>query len=84
LPTCFERPSARLIIALEGFNGLRRVEVLRLRAQDVNLADRWLNVRGKGRTGGKWRQILLSDIARAELEARVAGLPPDSRVLPYL
>jgi integrase len=74
---------ARLIIALEGFNGLRRVEVLRLRAQDVNLTEGWLNVRGKGRMGGKWRQIPLSTIARSEIENRIGGLSPENRILPY-
>jgi integrase len=74
---------SRLIVALEGFNGLRRVEVLRLRAVDVNLEEGWLNVRGKGRMGGKWRQIPLSEVARAELALRVRGIPPDSRILPY-
>jgi len=74
---------ARLIVALEGFNGLRRVEVLRLRVMDVNVAEGWLNVRGKGRMGGKWRQIPLSDIARAELQAHIAGIRPEDRVLPY-
>jgi integrase len=74
---------ARLIIALEGFNGLRRIEVLRLRGQDVNLSEGWLNVRGKGRMGGKWRQIPLSGIARVEVQGYLARVPPDSRILPY-
>jgi integrase len=74
---------ARLIVALEGFNGLRRVEVLRLRASDVNLAEGWLSVRGKGRMGGKWRQIPLSEVARKELEPRLAGVRPLERILPY-
>ncbi|MGB6501207.1 MAG: tyrosine-type recombinase/integrase [Thermoplasmata archaeon] len=74
---------SRLIVALEGFNGLRRVEVLRLRAKDVNLEERWLNVRGKGRMGGKWRQIPLSEVARSEVAGRLRGLAPDDRLLPY-
>jgi integrase len=75
--------SSRLIIALEGFNGLRRIEVLRLRAMDVNLAEGWINVRGKGRMGGKWRQIPLGAPAREELRAVVRKLGPQERVLPY-
>ena len=74
---------ARLIIALEGFNGLRRIEVLRLRGMDVNLPERWANVHGKGRMGGKWRQIPLSEIALAELRPRVEGTPGEERILPY-
>jgi len=77
------RGPARLIIALEGFNGLRRVEVLRLRAQDVSIAEGWLNVRGKGRMGGKWRQIPLSALARLELEAWAKDIAPASRILPF-
>lgn len=44
-------PRARLLVALEGFNGLRRIEVLRLRVQDVNLSENLLNVQGKGAYG---------------------------------
>ncbi len=75
--------TSRLIVALEGFNGLRRVEALRLRVQDVNLAEGWLNVRGKGRMGGKWRQIPLSNVARSELETWLTGIPPEARILPF-
>jgi integrase len=77
------RGRTRLMIALEGFNGLRRVEVLRLRASDINLAEGWLNVRGKGRMGGKWRQIPLSDLARKALAPYIEGLAPLDRILPY-
>jgi integrase len=79
----YAKGPARLIIALEGFNGLRRVEVLRLRVMDVNLVENWMNVRGKGRMGGKWRQIPLSEVARAELDIRVRGMRPEDRILPY-
>ena len=77
------RGKARVIVALEGFNGLRRVEVLRLRASDVNLAEGWLNVRGKRRMGGKWRQIPLSEVARKTLQPHLEGLAPMDRILPY-
>jgi integrase len=74
---------SRLVVALEGFNGLRRVEVLRLRAKDVNLDEGWINVRGKGRMGGKWRQIPLGELARTELRDRIRGLSPEARILPF-
>lgn len=77
------RGKGRVIVGLEGFNGLRRVEVLRLRRSDVNLAEGWLNVRGKGRMGGKWRQIPLSRVARAALEPHLNGLGPLDRILPF-
>jgi integrase len=75
--------AGRLIVALEGFNGLRRIEVLRLRAMDVNLEEGWLNVRGKGRMGGKWRQIPLSKLAHVELQGKLRGLKAEDRILPY-
>jgi integrase len=54
----------RLLVGLEGLNGLRRVEVLRLRAQDVALTEGCLRVLGKGRDGGKWRTIPIHDALR--------------------
>ena len=54
------RHRERAIVALEGFNGLRRVEVLRLRYQDVEFDNGRLRVLGKGRHGGKWRTIPIS------------------------
>jgi len=64
----FARDRERAIVALEGFNGLRRVEVLRLRHQDVDVAAGRLRVLGKGRHGGKWRTVPLSaETARALL-----------------
>jgi integrase len=51
------RGQERLLLALEGFNGLRRVEVLRLRLKDVEFSRNRLRVLGKGRNGGKWRTL---------------------------
>jgi integrase len=75
-------PRARLLIALEGFNGLRRIEVLRLQVRDVSLSEGLLNVLGKGRMGGKWRQIPLHTLARSELERSVVGKTLAEKVLP--
>ncbi len=52
----------RLAVASTGYNGLRRVEVLRLRARDVSLAaDRpEARIWGKGRNGGKYRTVPVS------------------------
>jgi len=59
------RGRERVLLALEGFNGLRRVEVLRLRAKDVDFARQRLHVLGKGRNGGKWRTLpMFSETAR--------------------
>ena len=73
----------RVILALEGFNGLRRVEVLRLRWKDVDFERQRLRVLGKGRNGGKWRTLpMFSETARVlrpvagvgDVEARVVPL----------
>ncbi len=73
----------RVLVALEGLNGLRRVEVLRLRVKDVLLPEGCLRILGKGRHGGKWRVIpmqrevgrLLATWTRGQLEmARVVPL----------
>jgi integrase len=47
----------RVLVALEAFNGLRRVEVLRLRVKDLDFGRQRLHVLGKGRNGGKWRTL---------------------------
>jgi len=76
------RRRERVLIALEGFNGLRRVEVLRLRLRDVDFDHRRLRVLGKGRHGGKWRTLpMFSETARV---LRAMDLPPgtDERVVP--
>lgn len=65
----------RAVVALEGFNGLRRIEVVRLRVQDVDLAGRRMHVRGKGRGGGKWRTIPLTATAYAELLSWMGSHP---------
>jgi integrase len=59
------RGRERILLALEGFNGLRRVEVLRLRLKDVDFHRQRLRVLGKGRNGGKWRTLpMFSETAR--------------------
>jgi len=75
------REHERLLIALEGLNGLRRVEVLRLRAKDVALDEGCLNVLGKGRNGGKWRKIPMFPSVRPILESAVRGLKPTDRLI---
>jgi integrase len=72
----------RLLVALEGFNGLRRVEVLRLRARDVALDEPSLRVLGKGRNGGKWRQVPVFPPVRRLLELALAGRAPSDRLFP--
>ena len=74
----------RLLVSLEGFNGLRRIEVLRLRWPDVDLAARRLRVLGKGRNGGKWRVIPMFPATEKELRAardRAGQPPPEGPVL---
>jgi len=76
------RGREQILLALEGFNGLRRVEVLRLRAKDIDFGRQRLHVLGKGRNGGKWRTLpMFSETARA-----LRSLPDqdgeNSRVVP--
>jgi integrase len=72
----------RALVLLEGFNGLRRVEVLRLRAKDVLFDEGSIRVLGKGRAGGKWRKIPMHPAVREEL-ARLAGrIPEGERLFP--
>ncbi|MGA8543240.1 MAG: tyrosine-type recombinase/integrase [Thermoplasmata archaeon] len=61
----------RLAVAATGFNGLRRIEVLRLRASDVTLAAERPEARiwGKGPHGGKYRTIPVSRHLYAALVA---------------
>jgi integrase len=73
----------RVVIALEGFNGLRRIEVLRLRAKDVLLDQGCLRVLGKGHHGGKWRNIPMAGEVRRVLAPWVSGRDPSDRVVPY-
>lgn len=72
----------RLLVALEGLNGLRRVEVLRLRRQDVRPSEGVLCVLGKGRDGGKWRRIPMHPLARDLVLAALDGRAEGERLLP--
>lgn len=76
------RGSERVLVVLEGLNGLRRVEVLRLRLQDIDFAHQRLRVLGKGRHGGKWRMLpMFSETARVLATVR-AGEDRAAAVLP--
>lgn len=75
------RGPARLLVGLEGLNGLRRVEVLRLRWKDVSLAEESLLVLGKGRDGGKWRRIPLHPSVRRDFAPLIKEQEPDGRVI---
>jgi site-specific recombinase XerD len=55
----------RIVVHLELHIGFRRVEVLRLRVQDIKTG--YFNVLGKGRRGGKWRQNPFDAETHAEL-----------------
>ncbi len=63
--TCLMRnaitPRERMCIALELYMGLRRVEILRLRIQDIDIKHSKMEVRGKGSNGGKWRTVYMPD-----------------------
>lgn len=73
---------SRVIVALEGLNGLRRIEVLRLRAKDIALDEGCLLVLGKGRNGGKWRKVPIYPASKIVLRSALEGLGPADRVVP--
>jgi integrase len=76
------RGREKVLLALEAFNGLRRVEVLRLRAKDVDFSRQRLHVLGKGRNGGKWRTLpMFSETARV-LRAHSPQDGEDARWIP--
>lgn len=73
------------MVALEGFDGLHRIEVLRLRKRDLDLTlpDPTMNVLGKGRDGGKWRTSWVQQVAYAVLVEATAKLGPGDKLYPY-
>jgi integrase len=75
----------RLVVASEGFNGLRRVELLRLHVRDLNLAlpEPTILVVGKGRNGGKPREIPITRYLYGVLVSTTAGKGRDDRVYPW-
>lgn len=79
------RGRERVVIALEGFNGLRRVEVLRLHVRDLNLAlpNPSMHVLGKGRHGGKYRTIPIQPVAYAALVEATHGATLIAPIFPY-
>jgi integrase len=54
-------PLEDILIHLELQMGLRSVEVIRLRAQDVHIEEQYIDVRGKGIGEGKWRTVPIPD-----------------------
>ncbi len=75
----------RLLVALMGYGGLRRCEVLRLSVRDIDLdLERpVMRVRGKGRAGGKWRTIPIGPTVVGVLLERTVTLSPSDPVYPH-
>ncbi len=74
----------RLVVASGGWNGLRRIEVLRLRVRDLDLAlpNPTMVVVGKGRHGGKPRRVPISRRLYPVLVSLAAGERGDARLYP--
>lgn len=53
----WKMPVDEMIVTLMLLHGLRRVEVIRLNLQDIHLEEGYIDIRGKGRSGGKLRRI---------------------------
>ncbi|MGA9839876.1 MAG: site-specific integrase [Thermoplasmata archaeon] len=79
------RGRERVLVALQGFNGLRWIEVLRLHVRDLNLVlpNPTMRVLGKGRHGGKDRTIPIQPVAYAVLVESTLGQPPATAVFPH-
>jgi integrase len=76
------RDRERILVALEGFNGLRRVEVLRLRSKDIDFDRQRLHVLGKGRNGGKWRTLPMFSETERALRSLSPAPDENTRVIP--
>lgn len=53
----WKQPLDEMIVCLELLHGLRRVEVVRLNVDDIHVDEGCIDVRGKGRAGGKLRRV---------------------------
>ena len=53
----WKTPLEDMIVVLELLHGFRRVEVIRLRLRDIHLDRGYIEVRGKGKLGGKLRSV---------------------------
>lgn len=71
----------RVLIVLEGYNGLRRIEARRMRVRDIDLSGRRLRVHGKGRNGGKWRTIPMTATTQAVLTDWIQDRAQDDYIL---
>ena len=73
---------APALVACEGFNALRRIEVQRLRVNDLDFEGSRMMVHGKGRNGGKWRTIPMTESAKTVLQPLAQGRVPGDYVFP--
>jgi integrase len=73
----------RVVLALEIFNGLRRIEVLRLCVRDVDFNGGTLRVKGKGTFGGKYRTIPMAPQTFEALREACAGKRGEDHVYPW-
>jgi len=64
----WKMPMDEIIVSLELLHGLRRIEVLRLRIQDIHFEESCIDVRGKGHVGGKLRRIPMHPEFQASYE----------------
>jgi integrase len=77
------RGRERVLVAPEGYNELRRIEVLRLHARDLSFAlPPTMRVLERGRFGGKPRIIPMSATAHLVLVESAKGLRQEALVYP--
>ena len=73
---------APALVACEGFNALRRIEVQRVRVKDLDFEGSRMMAHGKGRNGGKWRTTPMTESARMALQPLAQGRAPGDHVIP--
>ena len=92
LMNMWKTPLEDMIVVLELLHGFRRVEVIRLRLNDIHFDRGYIDVRGKGKLGGKLRSVPMHPdferayhrwmVERAELSRGVAHVK-ENHVLVY-
>lgn len=68
---CTKSPIQEIVIHCELCLGMRRVEVVRLRAQDVHEGEEYITVLGKGSQGGKPRAIPFTKDTRRVMQLAI-------------
>lgn len=91
LLSLWKTPMDEMLITLQLLHGLRRVETIRICISDIHLDEGYIDVRGKGRAGGKLRRIPMHPDFKAsydrwmkernEMRKKTEGPQPDNLIV---